>query len=567
LKSRPASKQPAGGPRAVPLRFSRRGKVATAGIAFVAMATLASLAGWSAARSATRPATRSASAASGPVAHIVDGSLLGTTVRGTDEFLGVPYAAPPVGALRWRPPAAVRPWAGTRDATRFGSECVQPSLTSATTLMGSENCLYLNVYLPARFEAARLPVMVWIPGGGFIEDAGSHYDPLALANREKVVVVTVNYRLGPFGFLALKSLDAESPDKSSGDYGLMDEQGALRWVHANIAHFGGNPSNVTIFGQSAGAALVCDDMASPTDTGLFSRAIAESGCGVPPLSHAVAISTSTTFANRTGCTNSATAAACLRKLPASKIFSATGGESLLDNLTLPWKPNTSGKVLPMSAASAFAAGKFARVPLLQGTDHDEGRLFIATHTFGTFTTQSQYEAALNYLYGSTGEKKVLAVYPVSAYPSPEQALAAVLTDDFYSCLNYQLNALTSTKVPTYTYELDDPNTPSPIAHPPFPLGAYHGSDVVYVLGSIPPSGVAPHFDAAQQALSNTVQDYWAQFARTGNPNSAAHPAWAEYRNSVGGVEELTPTGISHSTSFLTYHHCSLWSQVGSARNL
>jgi para-nitrobenzyl esterase len=559
LKSRPASKQSTGGPRAVPLRFSRRRTVSTAGIAFVAIATLASLTGWSAARSAC--------AASGPTAYTVDGPLQGTTVRGTDEFLGVPYAAPPVGMLRWKPPAAVRPWAGTRDATRFGSECVQPSATSATTLTGSENCLYLNVYLPTRSEGASLPVMVWIPGGGFIMDAGSHYDPLALADREKVVVVTINYRLGPFGFLALKSLDAESPDKSSGDYGLMDEQGALRWVHANIAHFGGNPSDVTIFGQSAGAALVCDDMASPTDAGLFARAIAESGCGVPPLTHSIALSTSTTLADRAGCTNSATAASCLRKLPASKIFSATGGESLLDNLTLPWKPNTSGTILPMGAASAFAAGKFAKVPLLQGTDHDEARLFMATGTFGTFSTKAQYEAALNYLYGSTGEKKVLAVYPASAYPSPELAFAAVLTDDFYSCLNYKLNGMTSTKVPTYTYELDDPNTPSPLAHPPFPLRAYHGSDVVYVLGSMPPSGASPHFNAAQQALSNRVQDYWAQFARTGNPNSPGHPAWAVFRSSVGGVEELTPTGISHSTSFTAYHHCSLWSQVGSVRQL
>lgn len=542
----PTSDPPAAGASRRPNRH--RSVIAAAAVLSVIAALFAVLTG---------PA--SATPAGSPVAATTAGRVAGTTANGLEEFLGIPFAAPPVGALRWRPPVPVLPWAGTRDATAFGNQCVQPSFTSPSTVVGSEDCLYLNVYTPNGSSGAGLPVMFWIHGGAFFEGSGSGYDPSVIANREHVVVVTTNYRLGVFGFLALPSLDKESFDNSSGNYGLMDQQAALFWVRANIANFGGDPGRVTIFGESAGAGSVCDNLVSPTASGLFTGVIAESGCAISASTHAAATATGTTVANNAGCTTATTAASCLRGLSSSAVYNATGGESLGTGLT--WNPNVSGIVMPQTTQTALAQGRFARVPLLQGSNHDEGRLFVALGVFGPVSTEAQYQADVTRVFGPLAPT-ILARYPASAYPSPALALSAVVTDGSFSCPDYAINPLASVSVPTYTYEFNDPNAPLIFPVPaPFPLGAYHGSEIAYVFGNIGSPGVPPGFTPAQQALSNTIQDYWGQFARTGNPNVTGAPPWAAFNTTTGGVQELTPTGIAPSSAFVSFHQCAFWDLV------
>src|ERR1700677_3303940 len=289
-------------------------------------------------------------AAGGPVVVTANGAVRGTSSGPVNEFLGIPYAAPPVGALRWRPPQPAASWPGVRAATAFAPHC--PQLASpfgqAST---SEDCLFLNVFTPSHGQAgARSPVMVWIHGGALVTGESNDYDPAKLVE-DGVTVVTINYRLGALGFLADPALaDANG---QSGDYGLMDQQAALRWVQRNIASFGGDPRNVTIFGESAGGLSTLSPVASPQAKGLFQKAIAESA--------------GEAFAAQAGCATQT--AACLRSLPVSTILANEDAAG--------YTPNINSEVLPQSLKTAFATGEFNRVPIINGTNHEEWRLFVA----------------------------------------------------------------------------------------------------------------------------------------------------------------------------------------------
>src|SRR5579875_794989 len=300
----------------------------------------------------------------GPVAGTADGAVRGLANGAVDEFLGIPYAAPPVGALRWRPPQPAASWSGVRDATTFAPHCPQPAspFGEAST---SEDCLYLNVFTPSQRAAGPgYPVMVWIHGGAFVSGESNDYDPTQLVE-DGVTVVTFNYRLGALGFLAHPALaDANG---QSGDYGLMDQQAALRWVQRNIASFGGDPRSVTIFGESAGGLSVLAQVASPQARGLFDRAIVESGSyNLSQASLASAEAAGEAFAAKAGCASQT--AACLRSLPVSTI--------LADQDAAGYTPNINTEVLPETLETAFAAGDFNRVPIVNGTNHDEWRLFV-----------------------------------------------------------------------------------------------------------------------------------------------------------------------------------------------
>ena len=300
-----------------------------------------------------------------PVVGTSNGAVRGLANGAVDEFLGIPYAAPPVGALRWRPPQPAARWSGVRDATQFGSHCPQVAspFGEAST---SENCLFLNVFTPSRQRDRRhSPVMVWIHGGALVTGGSDDYLPTNLV-QDGVTVVTINYRLGALGFLAHPALaDANG---QSGDYGLMDQQAALRWVKRNIAGFGGDPRNVTIFGESAGGLSTLSQVASPQARGLFEKAIVESGSyNLTQASLASAESAGEAFAAQAGCASQT--AACLRGLPVSTILANedAGG----------YTPNINTEVLPESLGTAFATGNFNRVPIINGTNHDEWRLFVA----------------------------------------------------------------------------------------------------------------------------------------------------------------------------------------------
>ena len=495
-------------------------------------------------------------------------------------FQGIPYAAPPVGPLRWRPPQPAAHWKGIRDATRPGSPCAQLPLTvlpggkallpGASNLTGStsENCLYLNVWTPARPTHPR-PVFVWFHGGNDIYGAGSDYDGSKLTVEGGVVVVTVNYRLGPLGYLALPALSAQSPDHTSGDYGLMDQVAALRWVRANIAAFGGNPKQVTVGGQSAGAWASCDLIASPAARGLFERAILESGtCAAggsgsnataPVSTLGAAEAAGQTFAASVGCSDAATQLSCLRALPASKLIS---GE-----LAATWGVNTGPAVLPISPAAAWAKGRINRVPVLVGTTHDEYRFrtFVNVDLLGggpltpaTYATRVQQEDP-----GSAGA--ILAEYPASAYPSPDLAYATEKTDSLYSCPAHADDLLYSTRVPVYAYEFDDQHAPPFFDAPKsIPQGAFHASEVDYLF---PFHDLAP-LTASQQQLSRVMVGYWSHFIASGNPNAPGLPSWPRFgrptrRGGASGtnlIQELKPRAVRPSGSFVADHHCGFWQQ-------
>jgi para-nitrobenzyl esterase len=492
-----------------------------------------------------------------------DGRVRGLYNDAAREFLGIPYAAPPEGALRWRPPQPARPWTGIRNARMPGHNCAQTGslATGVPVTSDFEDCLSVNVYTPKHQSDRRpLPVMVWIYGGGFTGGAGSIYDGKIIAPKSNVVLVTINYRVNAFGFLALPSLDTDSADHSSGDYGLMDQQAALRWVQANAGAFGGDPHNVTIFGESAGGASVCANMASPTARGLFERAIAESGCIFLSQTKEQAEANGAKFAAALGCTSPATAAACLRAKPVPEILTAAGAFS--------WGPVTGGQTLPLSPLAAFQRGQYTHVPLIQGTNQDEGRFFVGFEfdiAQGHPMTPGQYPQVLAAQFGTSDAKKILAGYPLTDYTSPDLAYAAVLTDSEFSCPAVLTDSLTA-RSGVYAYEFSDPNPPNDFGiHFSFPLGAAHSTELQYVFQRIPFLDTIPPFTNAQLALSNLMIGYWTRFAATGNPNGspAKVPFWPRWTGSTGPIQELVP-GITAPESFATFsafHKCGFWAPI------
>jgi para-nitrobenzyl esterase len=394
--------------------------------------------------------------------------------------------------------------------------------------------------------------MVWIHGGAFTGGAGSIYDGSVIAPNGNVIVVTINYRLSAFGFLALPGLGS-----TSGDYGLMDQQAALRWVQRNARAFGGDPRNVTEFGESAGAASVCDNMATPTAAGLFTRAIAESGCLLAAPSRPTADAQGAALAAKLGCTGTATQLACLRAKPAADLLQAESGMS--------WAPIAGSPVLPLQAAAAFAAGRYAHVPLIQGTNHDEGRFFAAVifDGFGHPLTAAQYPGLIQGEFGASAPA-ILAQYPLSAYASPDLAFSAVFTDALFSCPALQADRLTM-RSGVYAYEFSDPNPPDDLIGLTltFPLGAAHSTELQYVFQRIPYLDTLPPFTSAQLALSNQMIAYWTRFAATGNPRTSGAPFWPRFTAGHPSVQELLPNGTyaESSAQFSAAHKCGFWSTV------
>src|ERR1700691_2048234 len=415
-----------------------RTRIAVAGVTLGALV---------AAAPAVSASTLGGQAASGPLAATANGAVRGLASGAVDEFLGIPYAAPPVGALRWQPPQPAASWSGVRAATQFAPHCPQVAgpFGEAST---SEDCLYLNVFTPT--GGGLHPVMVWIHGGALVSGESNDYDPAGLV-ADGVTVVTINYRLGALGFLAHPALGG--PNGQSGDYGLMDQQAALRWVQRNIANFGGDPRNVTIFGESAGGLSVLSQVASPQARGLFAKAIAESGSyNLTQTSLASAETAGQAFATQAGCASQT--AACLRSLPVSTI--------LADQDASGYTPNINSEVLPTSIGTAFATGDFNRVPIINGTNHDEWRLFVALSELeGSPVTAANYQAMISSTLGvpASAAAGISAEYPLSAYSSPAVALGAVGTDAIFACPALVAEEDLSKYTPTYAYEFNDENAP------------------------------------------------------------------------------------------------------------
>ena len=496
------------------------------------------------------------------------GPVRGVATDTVRKFLGIPYAAPPVGDLRWRAPQAPARWRGPRDATEFANHCPQhPSPFGFES--STEDCLYLNVFTPngkvsqeknGKTKAKKpkdLPVMVWLHGGALVVGESDDYDPTRLVE-QGVVVVTVNYRLGYLGFLAHPALSEESGN-GSGNYGLMDQQAALRWVQSNIAKFGGNTDNVTIFGQSAGGLSVHSHLASPTSAGLFDRAIAQSGAyATTNLSLEDAESSGMVTATNLGCQDQTLE--CLRSLSVETIL-ARQPDSPAEGTLL---PNIDGNVLTKSIEDAFESGEFNRVPVIEGSTHDEFTIFQALYVDPLIRNfpPSFYPLIAGILAGTLGVpasgSEIAARYPLSDYPNMSLALAAIGTDAVFACPGRRVASALSQHVPTWAYELDDPDVPQ-IFIPPaaYPFGSYHAADVLYLFDSPLRGGHAP-FDAESERLADAIVKYWTQFGRAGSPNRQDLPHWPQYTAASDIYMSLRPPTPQPTTGFAEEHKCAFW---------
>jgi para-nitrobenzyl esterase len=455
------------------------------------------------------------SAGSGrPVVAVEQGQLAGRSVDGVSVFQAIPYAAPPTGALRWRPPEPAPAWDGLRDATAPGAICVQPPANGDPGVGPppmSEDCLTLNVWAPSDAEA--LPVMVWIHGGGYNNGSGTAelYDGTRLAGRG-VVVVTLNYRLGRLGFFDHPALAAErGPDAPAGNYGVMDQIAALEWVRDNIAAFGGDPRRVTIFGESAGGVAVTQLMIAPAARGLFHGAIVQSGLGRQRSAllaedrpgRPSAQSLGTTFARGAGLAEAT--AGELRALPAER-FLAPMPAFYTDNLIV------DGRVLTEDVVEAFSAGRQAPVPMIIGTNSAE------------FWWIRPADAGA---YGRTDDAMTDDEYDalIEAYGGPEGHDASVVSDLIFSEPARHLSRLhAAAGHPTFLYRFDvvAASNPEPSG------GATHASERPYVFDTLHTVG-RPMADRDQRAAT-LMADYWTTFARTGDPNRFGQPTWPAFQN-------------------------------------
>jgi para-nitrobenzyl esterase len=483
-----------------------------------------------------------------------EGPVKGVSTPTMREFLGIPYAAPPVGDLRWQPPQPHVRWSAPRDATQFASHCAQNASPFGVASL-SEDCLYLNVYTPKDGRDDH-PVMVWIHGGALVVGESDDYNPVRMVEQGDVVVVTINYRLGLFGYMAHPALSAESAEHISGNYGLMDQQFALEWVRQNIERFGGDRDKVTLFGESAGGLSTLSNAASPRAAGLFHGAIVESGAyalNLPSL--ATAEAQGSAVATSLGCST----AACLRSLTTAQLLSKTGS-----GIT----PNVDGKVLPQTLATAFSSGQFNRVPIVQGSNHDEFTLFVGLDfdlVSGPVTAPA-YPFIVRAIVGPVLAPAVLAEYPLANYASPDEAIAAFGTDVTFACPARSAERSLSGFVHTYEYEFNDENAPQNFLPPiSIPYGAAHASEIQYLF-TLPQS--AP-LSSTQQRLSETMIAYWTQFARTGDPNTFRRhhfpePFWPRFsaNDEDEDIQSLAPAGAQVESDFATRHHCAFWAAHG-----
>ena len=482
-------------------------------------------------------AAPSALSADTPVA-VTGGLVRGApskTYPGILAFEGIPFAAPPVGDLRWRPPAPVEAWDGVREATAPGSICMQQGAQRAPQ---SEDCLFLNVWAPA--EAAEpLPVMVWIHGGGYRlgagSGAGSDGSPLA---SNGVVLVTINYRLNVFGFLAHPALSAESAHSASGNYGLMDMVAALEWVRDNAAAFGGDPDRVTIFGESAGGGAVMALMIAPQAEGLFHRAIGQStyihGWDRPLDSPARGWEPAEALGERLAATLGASgtddeALAAMRAAGAEEVLEASGAGALFIWSGTVWAPNVDGWIIPDDPVALYEAGRQHDVPLIAGITANEGSLFRSR--FDTADADG-FEAYIRSDFDGIAPE-ALALYDTDGDGGVGAGLDHLVHDLFFAGpARLQLRANVAAAAPVWFYQF---------AHvPPTPggerFGAHHASELPYVFGTFDAQPDVP-WTAADRTVSDTVMAYWTQFAAGADPNRAGLPAWPAY--TLDGDAHLT----------------------------
>ena len=531
------------------------------------MAAVALAAGWC---GATAPAE-----AAGPRVVTDKGAVRGAVEDGVARFYGIPYAKPPVGKLRWMPPVAAEPWKRTLEATTFGPQCLQ--VTTLGPFAGPQNtnedCLYLNVYAPlGSLGSGKLPVIVWIHGGGNVDGASDGYDGSKMARDGRTVVVTLNYRLNLMGFFGHPAINAEG--HRFANYGILDQHAVLRWVRKNIAAFGGDKNNVTLGGQSAGSADTMVAITSPLFTGLFHRAILQSGVGsTSPL--ATAETNAKNMSVAAGCGNGADAAtaACLRKLSAQEVFNLAGTQSA--NSPYVTGLIEDGEIIQRRFVDTLASGDFNKVPVLSGATIDEATFGLGITQYfrpgQTPATEADYNARIAgfgaAIYPAGTQDKVEKRYPLAAYASPLLALNAIGSDNTL-CTQRNANRLLSGQVPVYMYQFADRTAPTyfPKMDGYYSL-AYHTADIQYLFTGWHggDQGIPSDLNRKQTQLSDELVAAWTNFAWSGNPNGKGNSPWPRYRarpNVPGILEQNIPfSTVISDAEYEAAHKCDLWDKV------
>lgn len=506
--------------------------------------------------------------AEGPVVKTANGEVQGFMHDSVHMFYGIPYAQPPVGALRWQLPQPVVNWTGVRDATTAGPLCFQYMLYMQR---GVEDCLYLNVATPDVKPATPKPVMVWIHGGGFIGGSSLEATPIEhLAQHGDVVVVSMNYRVGALGFMAHPALSAEAAKVdgkfASGNFGLLDQQAALRWVRDNVAAFGGDPQNVTIFGESAGGMSVCVHLASPQSAGLFKQAIIQSG---PCMSHNPSLPAAEKqgeyLAIKAGCEGRGDLLDCLRSKTPEEIMKALPNDPAFvfgEGEFGAWGvPIVDGRVLTDTLKNSFDSGHFNRVPVINGNNGDEGSLLVMfSHEYRFAALKAeQYEQRIRYLVGNDDAvvAKIKARYPLENYPDPGAALSALFGDSFMACSVQRTSGYLAKWTPLYGYIFAYPGA-NFILPELRQLNAFHGAELQFVFDE-PMRWLRRHFSGAEKQLSDTMMDKWTQFARTGKPDKEGEQQWPLF--SDGGKQLVFDLQLSVSDSEKR-EACAFWRDLG-----
>lgn len=501
----------------------------------------------------------------GLVVTIDSGQIEGLEQDGYREYLGIPYAAAPMGELRWASPRPAEPWSEVRAAKHPGPECPQSGAIPGTTASTSEDCLYLSVTAPiARRGEPLRPVMVWLHGGGFVAGSGSVFDPHRLAVGGDVVVVSVNYRLGMLGFFGYPGLPG------SGAFGLEDQQAALRWVARNARAFGGDPDNVTLFGESAGGMSACAQLTSAASEGLFHRVIIQSGScllnwpygifvpevEVPsvyaPLAQAEQIGLAA--AAQLGCAEGPDAMTCLRALPVGA----------LNELSFMFgQPAFGSPALPEDPVLVLRERRIPRIPVMSGGTRDEHRLFAVAREARSPMTAETYARSMQEAFGDEAAAQVMERYPIGD-EAPVLAWAAVGSDRGWACPTYEANHLMAARTSLFAYDFADRGAAAGGLErgAAFPLGAAHFFEVPYLLDI---RGGDSERAGPQRALADVMIRYWANFARTGDPNGEGLPRWASFE---AGAEDpfvlnLAPDELV-GVDYDARHQCSFWSSLEEA---
>lgn len=488
-----------------------------------------------------------AAAQAAPTVRVEGGTLEGVAKGGVEQFLGVPFAAPPVGELRWAKPAPVKPWSGLRPASSHASKCVQNGWVKPIQLYRDEDCLYLNVYRPAAPAAALRPVLVWFHGGASVAGSSQDVDGSVFAEKGDHVVIGVNYRLGAFGLASFA--------QSGSNFWLMDQQAALRWVKANVRAFGGDPDHVTIIGQSAGAYSVAAHMISPESAGLFGRAIAMS-LPVGPLHSALPAEEerqkgpTARMVEKAGCGAAADPLACMRGKSTEEIFEAGGGAA---TRMAGWQMVVDGQTIPDNPMRLFARGQFQKVPVLVGFAREEQGFFLQARRASGQPPLS-VEALAKAIASRSNGARIAEIYNVAAFGSPTRTDIALASDRWGCDVRHWLKVV-SPSVPVFSYEFADPKAPTTIFHVDEPAeGPFHNSDIPYVFQRGYPNeqqAEAPAWTPAQKALSDRMLDYVARFSTSGAPSAV----WPHVETMV-----LHPEGdrVEADAAFAKRHSCELW---------